>query len=184
MKFNRPISSIVSVILAWVMSCGLLLLMPESSWANSDPPIELSPEIPANPLNLNPKDVGTFAWQTFVALNWPTDCPKSNGLDSNHKPRAWEFYNYPEEIFVPNGTKPVVHKNTGDPPPVIPPQCLPQGSKPAPMKLRLTEIADHPQFVQQKKGDLLDINGDLLGINGDLLGINMVLGLIYHLVLH
>jgi len=157
-KFNRSITSIVSVILAWVMGCGLLLLMPEKSWAESNSAPEPSSQIPANPSELVEDAIGNFAWQTFVALNWPTttNCPNFKDLDSNHLPRAWEFYNSPEDIFLSDGTDP--RNSQGVVPPVTPSQCSRPESTSASMKLRLTEIADHPQFVQPQKGDLLDSN--------------------------
>jgi len=85
---------------------------------------------------------GKFAWETFVALNWPADCSgsplteKEIGQDSQ-APRVWEFYNYPEDIFKPNGKKP-------DPESVIPPQCQNGQVVPIARKLRLTENRSNP----------------------------------------
>jgi hypothetical protein len=135
-KFNRSITSIVSVILAWVMSCGLLLLMPEKSWADSG--VKLSSQIPANPSELSFDDVGEFAWKTFVALNWPANCSDGSSLGNIGEypthPRVWEFYDFPKNIFVQPGKEPTSK--------VVPYQCRAlTESTPDPDEADLDEIS-------------------------------------------
>jgi hypothetical protein len=62
-----------------------------------------------NPLNQQP-DFDNFSWQSFVALNWPSDSqgqPKSIQIGTDPSaPRVWEFYQRPENVFLPNGQQP------------------------------------------------------------------------------
>lgn len=155
MKFPRRFAAVLSVIMALTFGvCGsLLLLTPENARAlvYSEPEVSKQEtsglyEIPENPpSSANPLQAfGNFAWETFVALNWPADCSgsalkgKEIGQDSQ-APRVWEFYNYPDDIFLPNGDKP-------DPKPVIPPQCEDVNAVPIARKLRLTEIGPNRIF--------------------------------------
>jgi len=130
MKFTQCFAPIVSVILACVVGGGLLLLPAENAQARtySVPKLELSHQIPINPNPVygvppySPETAfGTFAWQTFVALNWPAACDGSPLKDkkigeASKAPRVWEFYKFPEDVFNPNGEPP-------NPPSVIPPPC-------------------------------------------------------------
>ena len=151
MKFARRFAAVLSVILAFVACGSLLLLTPENALALVDSEPNVSEretsglyEIPENPpSSADPLQAfGNFAWETFVALNWPSDCSgapleeEEIGQDSK-APRVWEFYNYPEDIFKPNGQKP-------DADPVTPPQCQDGNAVPIAGKLRLTEISSNP----------------------------------------
>lgn len=61
-----------------------------------------------------------FSWQTFVALNWPSD-PQGQPLDvpigSRPKaPRVWQFYESPDEIFETSAEEGVCGPvSTGEP---------------------------------------------------------------------
>lgn len=157
MKFAQRFATVLSVILALAfLVCGsLLLLTPENALALVDSEPNVSEprtnglyKIPENPPSAaNPlRTFGNFAWETFVALNWPADCSGSPlkeeeiGKDSN-APRVWEFYNYPEDIFKPNGEQPT-------PEPVTPPQCQNGNVGRIARNLRLTEIASNPKFAK------------------------------------
>jgi len=170
MKLTQRFAAILSVILAGVMICSLLLLKPETSWAQVSPKGEIPQvsigdkipangyEIPANPSPLGERKeaIGEFAWKTFVALNWPANCQNGSPLtdkkigEAPGEPRVWEFYNFPEDVFKPNGEKP----NTKL---VKPPTCpetkendtaqqLQSHVQPQPLLSNLTEFGDDPTF--------------------------------------
>jgi hypothetical protein len=147
MKLIQRLVAILSIILACVV-VGILLVLPTKhaqAQSNSVPSVELGNSIPDNPKHNTPpktpeEEFGQFAWETFVALNWPADC--SNGSPKEEKigqdpdaPRVWEFYQFPEDIFKPNGAEPN-HQ------PVVPPQCS-GDSQPVARNLRLTEFASN-----------------------------------------
>jgi hypothetical protein len=165
MKFTQWFTNILSVILACVMSCGISLLISENSWAAPN----LLSEIPENPILATPdrnKAIGNFAWQTFVALNWPANCdgsPKSINIgedeDSAPAPRIWEFYHFPEDVFKPNGERPDPNKL------VIPTQCLPGGVQPANRQLKLTEFGENP-IARELASNLTPLGPGIIGESG------------------
>ncbi|KYC42523.1 hypothetical protein WA1_21425 [Scytonema hofmannii PCC 7110] len=83
---------------------------------------EITSEIPHNPdlakqqaLYPNTSRVAfidNFAWQVFLALNWPADCQQGATLEDKKigevpdAPRIWEFYRTPETIFLSAGKEP------------------------------------------------------------------------------
>lgn len=155
MKLTRRFVYILYAILACVV-CGVLLLLSAENartQINGVPKSQLSSSIPFNPkITLTDKDkaFGAFAWQAFVALNWPADCNGEPLKDKQigqapDKPRVWEFYNFPEDVFKPNGEKP-------KPQPVVPPQCLGSGdhSRSVEPNLRLTEFASESNVQPDK----------------------------------
>ncbi|MCP2727724.1 hypothetical protein [Limnofasciculus baicalensis] len=149
-KLTQRLIAILSVILACVVGGGLLVLPAPEARAQFDngakqPEIKtetfLNPTIPANPSRgVTPpeKAFGQFAWQTFVALNWPANCDGSPlkiliGQDPT-APRVWEFYNSPDQIFLPNGQdpSPVI--------PVVPPACKTPDTQTQRLDLQLSEV--------------------------------------------
>lgn len=86
------------------------------------PKLNTSPEIPHNPniakqITIYPGTqtvvfIDDFAWQVFVALNWPADCQKGEPLpnkkigEAPNVPRVWEFYRTPETVFLSEGKEP------------------------------------------------------------------------------
>ncbi|NES73739.1 MAG: hypothetical protein F6K24_55415, partial [Okeania sp. SIO2D1] len=150
MKFTQRLVATFSVILACLVSCGLWVLAPEYSWAqinkNNVPTPELTDQIPINPskdsivLYGQEKAFSEFAWQAFVSLNWPANCQGEPLQDKQigeapSAPRVWEFYNSPDEIFLPNA------QNPRPIPPVVPPACQTGKERVQPLGLRLTEAA-------------------------------------------
>lgn len=120
MKFTQRFAAVLSVIMACVVLGGLLLLTAENARTQTYPVPQpkLNYEIPVNPrlsdkvYPYNPETgFGAFAWQTFVALNWPADA-NGNPLENNkigqspEQPRVWEFYKGADQIFLPNGETP------------------------------------------------------------------------------
>lgn len=154
MSLHRRFISILYVILTCVVCGGLLLLSSENARTQTDnsPRAELSATIPVNPsLVHDNRDIkfGDFAWQTFVALNWPADCqtglPSQEQIGQAHdKARVWEFYHFPEDVFQSDGEKPELQ-------PIVPPQCLGfNGNQSVDQDLRLTEFASEPTIESEK----------------------------------
>ncbi len=111
MKFAQRFPAILSVILACVLGGGLLLLTAENARARASavPQPKLSYNIPLNPSLINDPytNLGAFAWETFVALNWPASQDGSPLTDKKigevpDAPRVWEFYKTPEDVFNPS----------------------------------------------------------------------------------
>ncbi|NQZ11627.1 MAG: c-type cytochrome [Algicola sp.] len=62
-------------------------------------------------LNNTQRASNLFAWQTFMALNWPAKkhqrgVPASHKAISNDAPRVWESYKTTAEVFLDNGQRP------------------------------------------------------------------------------
>lgn len=58
-----------------------------------------------NVLISNQMDANCFAWQEFVALNWPTD-NSMFGTPMNEEPVQWETYMSTSSLFLPGGATP------------------------------------------------------------------------------
>ena len=106
MSLTRLSKLAVVTILAMLWSSSLLSL----GWARSQRPI-LSSVVPRDVTGLRRTqgDFDTFAWQLFVALNWPTrdgkvDRQKIIG-QAPGAPRVWELYADPVNIFKENNVK-------------------------------------------------------------------------------
>ena len=109
MKRTRLSKLVVIAMLATLWSSSL----PSVGWSRSARPI-LSSVIPRDVTGIHPNqvDFDTFAWQLFVALNWPTrdgkvDRTKIIG-ESPNAPRVWELYADPVNIFKDNDVDPGV----------------------------------------------------------------------------
>ena len=77
--------------------------------------------VPFNPTSQEENAINEFAWRVFIALNWPVDCqgkqlsaidpqsgqnsPKLIG-QAPEKPRAWELYPSPKDVFLEKGATP------------------------------------------------------------------------------
>ncbi|NES68664.1 MAG: hypothetical protein F6K24_27265 [Okeania sp. SIO2D1] len=68
-------------------------------------------DIPINPIAKEGAEYfRDFAWETFIALNWPADCKTGEAFPEDEikigqkpdQPRVWEFYSYPKEVFSSN----------------------------------------------------------------------------------
>ncbi len=164
MKLTQRLVAIFTVILACVVGGSFLVLTADNARAQtfSVPQPKITYEIPINPSLTIAREPGfaAFAWQAFVALNWPADCKDGSPLEDKtigedpDAPRVWEFYNFTEDIFLPNGAKP-------RPKPVVPPQCLSRdlrtnsqgqntGNQPVARSLRLTEFSADPDLRIEK----------------------------------
>jgi hypothetical protein len=90
----------------------------------------LSPSIPVDlPANPTQADAVTFAWQSFVALNWPADTTMRGAPDTTKRIGqpgvvVWNTWKAPEEIFLPGARPPLPWNQHG----VIPPSCTAAGA--------------------------------------------------------
>src|SRR5262245_43264375 len=71
----------------------------------------LTPVVPTDLPSPTQTDASEFAWQSFVALNWPALAGSRGVADPNKiigepGPVVWETWKAPEEIFYPDGRKP------------------------------------------------------------------------------
>jgi hypothetical protein len=65
-------------------------------------------------------DFDVFSWQSFVALNWPTDPNQVIGSSADgDNPTAWGTYIESYEVFLPNGQTPSWNSRS------VPPICQP-----------------------------------------------------------
>ena len=76
----------------------------QSSCTPQEPQLSYDIHINPNSSNCKELDFGYFAWQTFVALNWPANSDGSPSTDLIGKApeakRVWEFYEYPENVAI------------------------------------------------------------------------------------
>lgn len=93
--------------------------------------LALSPTPPTDlPPNASQADAVLYAWQSFVALNWPAlagqrgvpDTSKTIGQPGNV---VWHTWKTPDEIFYPNGAAPPPWNQYGG---QLPPQCTSIGA--------------------------------------------------------
>jgi hypothetical protein len=85
-------------------------------------------------------DFDVFSWQSFVALNWPTDPNQTIGTSADgDNPTVWGTYIESYEVFLPNGQTPSWDSRS------VPPICQPEnGSSTAklPVFRMTTKVSD------------------------------------------
>jgi hypothetical protein len=105
---------------------------PESTANSQTAAVALAATPPADlPANPSQADSVTYAWQQFVALNWPAaagergvpDTTKTIGQTGDV---VWHTWKTPDEIFYPNGQAPPPWNQYGG---QLPPQCTSAGAK-------------------------------------------------------
>jgi len=138
---------------ATIVGVGSILLLAACGGASSDRPAEtrrptnlaasitLSPAGPADlPANATQADAVSYAWQQFVALNWPSlagtrgapDTTKTVGQPGDV---VWHTWKTPDEIFYPGGQVPPPWNQYGG---QLPPQCSSAGASGARFVLQRT----------------------------------------------
>jgi hypothetical protein len=100
---------------------------PQPSFGGCQNPPTVSDQIPAD-TQLSQPDVDCFAWQEFIALNWPANTatcasngapPADFGAPSNSGGVVWQTYKGLSEVFLPNAQtppgwcEPEIHTATG-----------------------------------------------------------------------
>jgi hypothetical protein len=133
--------------------------------------IPLSPTPPSDlPANAKQPAAVTYAWQQFVALNWPAvagqrgvpDTTKTIGQAGDV---VWHTWKTPDEIFYPNGQAPPPWNQYGG---QLPPQCQSAGATAAQFVLQRTSKVpgdiDNSAIERAKEavgGTLTDQHGNL-----------------------
>ena len=162
MKFNRRFLTFFTLL----FTCALLVtlsIVPIKAQITRVPPPELTSKITVNGFSPYPEEIafGDLAWRTFVALNWPASCedktfgkPLKNIIGTNtDKPRVWEFYQFPRNIFLFN--------NEEDPP--SPSQCVGEQELKPITPVRLDEINEDPNIKITDQGQvLIDQSGNYI----------------------
>lgn len=69
-------------------------------------PINFSNQVPGDLNNFNQSSADCFAWQEFIALNWPANSANSFGAPNDLNPTQWETYMPRDVLFQPNGMAP------------------------------------------------------------------------------
>ena len=92
---------------------GAMVLVPVLVVQTPVPPsIDISPSLPIDlPMNASQADAVTFAWQSFVALNWPVLATARGIPDTSRRigqpgPVVWHTWKQIEEVFLPDGGVP------------------------------------------------------------------------------
>ena len=157
MFFSRCVRSLYPL-LACVVIGSILVLTSGNAVAEQEVLQATIPENPSLMGNIS-RNFGNFAWETFVALNWPADCQTGEPLKTQNgeypnepnQPRVWEFYHFSEDVFLKGGKRPDLKK-------VIPPQCA---SNNIIHPLRFTEFGKNPifasKFASKQGGRVRDI---------------------------
>jgi hypothetical protein len=142
--------------------------LPSDAWQ-----IAFAPDNEGSP-NQTMADYYKFAWQSFIALNWPAlaggrgapDTAKKigdKGADGQLLPVVWDTYKSPSELFLPNAQPP---GQWNDPPPPPPAYCkdlqpgdmvLSMAAKDEPGILSDVNQAGMPQAAKRKlRGPVVD----------------------------
>ncbi|HSP15324.1 MAG TPA: hypothetical protein VLV78_11280 [Thermoanaerobaculia bacterium] len=108
------------------------------------------------------QDFDNFSWQSFVALNWPSDSsgrqiPKlSIGIDPA-RPRVWDYYKLAEEVFLANGAQPDPNYPSKTLPP-IPKVCQATPLQPGETVVhglaKIDDVLNIPDFFEEAMVDL------------------------------
>src|SRR5262245_4390696 len=114
-------SSSVKTIVAFLLFLVLPLLVPATRTATqAQSGITISPTVPSDlPTPVNLQSAAMFAWQEFIALNWPAvpqtgalntrDVPNTGakfGDPSYTGPLVWHTFRHKVEIFPGTGNPP------------------------------------------------------------------------------
>jgi hypothetical protein len=73
----------------------------------------LNPTMPTFPNDPNQTSAVQYGWQLFVAMNWPASSSQrgvpdpSLTIGNTSIPTVWETFKTPDEVFLPDGSKPV-----------------------------------------------------------------------------
>jgi hypothetical protein len=125
-------------------------------------------DVPPNPTQA---DAVRFAWQAFVAVNWPSlrlvrGAPDRNKMIGQPGEVVWHTWKAPEEVFYDDGRKPPPWNEYAG---VLPPECASAGASRRDYLLRRTskvpgDIANNALMAAKEVagGTLTDQHGNLV----------------------
>ena len=159
------------VTIASVLACVKRAASPPPERSSTTSPV-LSPNVPADmPANPTQADAVNFAWQSFVAVNWPA-LPGQRGVPDWKKKIGqpgdvvWNTWKTPGEVFLADGQKPPGWNQPGG---NLPPECRQAGAAPGDYWLqRITKVPgnNNNEAMRQAKevvgGTLTDQHGNLV----------------------
>jgi hypothetical protein len=159
------------VTIASVLACVKRAASPAPERSSTTSPV-LSPNVPADmPANPTQADAVNFAWQSFVAVNWPA-LPGQRGVPDWKKKIGqpgdvvWNTWKTPGEVFLADGQKPPGWNQPGG---NLPPECRQAGAAPGDYWLqRITKVPgnNNNEAMRQAKevvgGTLTDQHGNLV----------------------
>jgi len=166
----------VRLALGFAVIAGILACVRRANAPAPEPAIALAPVLSPNvpvdlPANPTQADAVNFAWQSFVAVNWPALAGQRGVPDPNKKigqpgDVVWNTWKTPAEVFTANGQKPPGWNQPGG---NLPPQCLAAGAAPGDYWLqRVTKVPGNSnnEAMRQAKevvgGTLTDQHGNLV----------------------
>ncbi len=122
-------------------------------------------DLPASPTQ---SDAVTFAWQSFVALNWPAKAGARGVPDQSKRigqtgPVVWQTWKVPEEIFYPDGRVPPSWNTNGT---TVPAQC--RGSNRPLLLARTTKIPGNSANQTVESASREAVGGTLTDQHGQL----------------
>ncbi|HMF61489.1 MAG TPA: hypothetical protein VK595_14010, partial [Vicinamibacterales bacterium] len=125
-------------------------------------------DVPPNPTQA---DAVRFAWQAFVAVNWPSlrlvrGAPDRNKMIGQPGEVVWHTWKAPEEVFYDDGRKPPPWNEYAG---VLPPECASAGASRRDYLLRRTskvpgDVANNALMAAKEVagGTLTDQHGNLV----------------------
>lgn len=120
---RRPGTACVIVLIALGTGLAATSSARTATFGSAQPPFgncleppEVDPSIPSDAAAATQADMNCFAWQQFIALNWPADLstcsadtslgPDGFGEPTDMAPVVWETYKLPEEVFLEKAAEP------------------------------------------------------------------------------
>jgi hypothetical protein len=159
------------VVIVGILACVKRVTAPTPERPRTSAPV-LSPNVPADlPANPTQADAVNFAWQSFVAVNWPALAGQRGVPDLKKKigqpgDVVWNTWKTPGEVFTANGQKPPGWNQPGG---NLPPECQRAGAAPGDYWLqRVTKVPgnSNSEAMRQAKevvgGTLTDQHGNLV----------------------
>ena len=118
-------------------------------------PALLSPKLPGDVANASdPASIDQFSWQSFVAINWPTN----NGVIGKGGDHAavWQSWKNDTDVLVPDGQVPIPFSS----PSPIPADCTQTAPPGTRILTQDTKFGKRGDFKTPGNGPLIDQNGE------------------------
>lgn len=127
---------------------SVLMAMPSSPTLSATMPGDVS-------IGAKAAAIDDFSWQSFVAVNWPSD---GKGVIGAHGDNiaVWQFWKQDTDILVPAGQVPISWKSPSPIPPICP-KGAPAGTR---ILTHITKGGELGTFTTPGSGPLIDQNGE------------------------